>query len=148
MLLLGGLALGGCGWLQSQVNSQAVTPATQFPPHSLISVGPPRLSCQAAALPLGAPTVVGWHLECNLVQAAAGDTQFTVGLMLLDGRGNAAYFFSDVCQGLLRQGQGACQANFFAPAGLSAQALELFAVGRPSHKLSNSLRPLGGDKLR
>lgn len=141
VLLMGGLALGGCGLLQSQVSSPTVT---QFSPHSLLSTGPPLLSCQASALPLGAPTVAGWHLKCSLVQAPAGDTHFTVELMLLDGRGNAAYFFSDVCQGVLLQGQGDCQANFFTPAGLSAQALELFAVSLPSNKLSNSVRPLGG----
>jgi hypothetical protein len=64
--------------------------------------------------------------------------------MMLDARGNAEYFFADVCQqqGTLLNGQGDCHANFFKPSWVFDHNMELFAVSLPSKRLSNPVRPL------
>lgn len=137
-------AISGCGLLQISASNPAPPVESQPPAHSLISSGPPFLTCKASALPVGAPNVEGWGLQCTLTQAPDGDTHFVVQLMMLDAHGNAEYFFADVCQqqGTLLNGQGDCHANFFKPAWVFDHNMELFAVSLPSKRMSNPVRPL------
>lgn len=143
-LALLSFSLVGCGLLQ--ISGTNPSPPVEHPPpaYSLSSSGPPFLTCKASALPVGAPNVEGWGLQCTLTEAPDGDTHFTVQLLMLDARGNAEYFFADVCpqDGTLLNGQGDCRGNFFTPPGLVGRKLELFAVSLPSKRLSNPVRPL------
>jgi len=141
-LALLSLSLMGCGLIQLGANNPAPPPQPQLPERSLISAGPPFLTCQASALPVGAPNVEGWGLKCTLIQAPDSDTHFAVHLLLVNARGNADHFFADVCGDNLLDGQGDCRSSFFTPPGVTGEKLELFAVSLPSKQLSNSVRPM------